>query len=119
MSQGMEFREQIDMRGASEAIKEAALRGLREAAGHVLGEAKEHTPTESGKLAESGKVTVDDGDFKAAIAFDTVYAPFQHEDMTAEHDAGKTAKYLENALNSEARAAGELVAGAIRRVTGG
>lgn len=84
------------------AIKNATQKGLWLAGEHVLNVSNEHVPHEYGDLQSSGKVTEDPSAGEVAIAYDTVYAARQHEELSWRHDEGRTAKYLENAVNSEA-----------------
>lgn len=99
------------------ALAEAALQagaedGVYKAAEHVLGVSNEHVPHEEGTLERSGRVTTDNawGTPTAAISYDTPYAVVMHEDLTARHDPGRTAKYLENAVNGERTTAGRIIA---------
>jgi hypothetical protein len=91
-----------------------AARGLELGAEHVLGEAKRRVPIEEHILEESGAVSMDRADLKAAITFDTPYAVYQHEDLTLKHDAGREAKYLETAINTEIDTVRDIIAGTIR-----
>lgn len=93
----------------------SAARGLLLAAEHVLQVSNTHVPIEEGTLERSGVASVDSINLKAAVSYDTPYAVRQHEDMTAHHDEGRTAKYLENAGNSEAPTIGRLIAAEIKR----
>lgn len=95
-------------------VRKAAARGLAISAEHVLGEAKKTVPIEEHTLEESGTVSTDPANLRAAVVFDTPYAVAQHEDMTARHDPGRSAKYLENAMNSETAAVREIIAATIR-----
>jgi len=92
-------------------VKKASSRGLALAAEHILGVAKKHVPIEEHTLEESGFTSVEGARrLRAAVSFDTPYAVRQHEDMHARHDAGRNAKYLENAFNSEQAAVKEIIA---------
>lgn len=93
----------------------SAVRGLLLAAEHVLQVSNISVPIEVGTLEISGVASVDASSLKAAVSYDTPYAVRQHEDMTARHDAGRTAKYLENAGNSEAATVGKIIAQQIRK----
>ena len=95
-------------------VHAAAARGLALSAEHILGEARKTVPLEEGTLERSGATTVDADGLQAAVVFDTPYAVRQHEDMTARHDPGRSAKYLENAMNAEAGAVREIIAATIR-----
>ena len=102
----------FDIKGIRKAKTQSVDRGLLLAGEHILGVSNDHVPHEEGTLERSGKVTVD-GD-KAALSYDTPYAVPQHEDMTLKHDSGRTAKYLENAMNSERKTALKIIAQAIK-----
>lgn len=96
-------------------VKKASARGLGLAAEHILGVAKEQVPIEEHILEESGFTSVDGNRrLRAAVSFDTPYAVRQHEDMTARHDNGRNAKYLENAFNSEQDAVKQIIAAELR-----
>lgn len=71
---------------------------------HILDSANRHVPHELGDLERSGRVAGPE-DGEVVVYYDTPYAVVQHEDLTLQHDAGRTAKYLENAMNSERSAA--------------
>lgn len=99
-------------------IEDGAAEGLYLAAEHVLGVSNDHVPTEEGTLERSGRATVDKGSLTAAVSYSTPYAVVQHEDLTLRHDPGRTAKFLENALNGERETARKIVATRIRRKLG-
>ncbi|WP_404959015.1 hypothetical protein [Streptomyces sp. 147326] len=92
-----------------------AIRGLRLAAEHILAESRKRVPIEEATLERSGTATVDEADLKAAISYDTPYAVRQHEELTYRHDAGRTAKYLEGPMTTEAAQAAEIIAAQLRR----
>jgi hypothetical protein len=94
-------------------IKAAANRGLAIAAEYVLGESNKVIPIEEYTLGRSGTVSRDPALNRVAVYYDTPYAVRQHEDMTLRHDPGRTAKYLENALNDHATIKA-IIASAIR-----
>ncbi|MFE7128958.1 hypothetical protein [Streptomyces sp. NPDC057617] len=73
--------------------------GLQRALEHTLGVSNDHVPLEEGTLERSGRATRDG--LNGAITYDTVYAVVQHERLDYKHLPGRTAKYLENAMNSE------------------
>lgn len=84
---------------------EAALEGKADAAAfamaqHILQVSNAHVPHEEGILEDSGDVSDPDGG-SCTVFYDTPYAVRQHEELDWNHDPGRTAKYLENALNSE------------------
>ena len=92
-------------------VKAGAERGLMLAAEDVLEKSNRVVPIEDSDLLKSGHAWPPDqvgivggGAMQAAVTYDTPYAVRQHEELTYRHDAGHTAKYLENTVN-EARAA--------------
>lgn len=87
-----------------------AARGLALASEHLYGVAQSMAPIEEGILEKSGGPSVDEKNLRAAVTFDTPYAVKQHEDMTARHDSGRSAKYLEKAFNSEKDAVKQIIA---------
>lgn len=94
---------------AKDILNGSANRGVALAAEHILGESNKKVPIEEATLMRSGTVSTDPGKFSAAVSFDTPYAVRQHEDMHLRHDQGRTAKYLENAMNSEVTTAAEII----------
>jgi hypothetical protein len=95
--------------------KAGAARGLRMAAEYGLEQSNRHVPIEEGTLERSGVASVDEQNLRAAVSYDTPYAVVQHEDMTLHHDAGRSAKYLENALNGSAKEIAQIIADEIRK----
>ncbi|CAM5491379.1 hypothetical protein SROCM77S_04003 [Streptomyces rochei] len=100
---------------ALRGTKSGAARGLRLAAEHVLAESRRIVPIEEATLERSGVATIDESSLTAAVSYDTPYAIRQHEEMTYRHDAGRSAKYLEKPLTTEAPVVAEIVAAAVRR----
>lgn len=96
-------------KGVGQKIRGAQQRGLGLAAEHVLGVSNTAVPIEEGTLERSGSISVDERGRRAAISYDTPYAVRQHEDMNLHHDSGRSAKFLENALNSEKDAVREIL----------
>ncbi|MGW4727665.1 hypothetical protein ACWEQC_00425 [Streptomyces shenzhenensis] len=92
-----------------------ALRGVRLAVEHVLQVSGRRVPIEEGTLERSGVASVDDASLMGAVSYDTPYAVRQHEDMALRHDAGRTAKYLEDPVNEEAGAVRDIIAAQVRR----
>jgi hypothetical protein len=78
-----------------------AVQGLRLGSEHVLEVSRLLVPIEEGTLERSGVASVDEGELRAAVSYDTVYAVRQHEEMTWRHDPGRQAKYLEQPLHTE------------------
>lgn len=89
-------------------IKNATQEGLYLAGEHLLNASNEHVPHEAGDLQGSGVVS--EGDMEVAVSYDTVYAARQHEELGWRHDEGRTAKFLENAMNSEAAVMARIIA---------
>lgn len=102
----------------SGVIAAAILDGLKLGGEHVLKLARDRVPIETGTLERSGMAS-DDGKDTVAVSFDTPYAVRQHEDLTARHDAGREAKYLETAVADGRQDVAALVAARVRNVTGG
>lgn len=100
---------------ALNGTQEGGARGLRLAAEHVLAKSRERVPIEEGTLERSGVATVDESDLTAAISYDTPYAVRQHEELNYHHDAGRTAKYLEDPLNEQTDTVAEIIAAQVRR----
>lgn len=106
-------------------MRKASGSGLLVAATHVLGVANESVPHEDGDLMRDGAASVADGDeLRAAVSYGrdpevAKYAVRQHEDLTLQHDPGRNAKWLENAINSEASVVPQIVADHIKRKMGG
>lgn len=108
----------IDLTKILGLVRDGANEGLLLGSEHVLGVARAQTPIEEGTLERSGVASQDPGTLRAAVSFDTPYSVVQHEDMTLAHDAGRSAKFLENALNAEATTVAQLVATGIRNRLG-
>ncbi|CAM3459882.1 minor capsid protein [Stackebrandtia soli] len=113
----MAVRMEWNGKQVSAIIEEATADGLRLAAEHLLGASRRLVPLEEGTLERSGRVSVDEGALQAAVSYDTVYAVRQHEELTYQHDAGRSAKYLERPMNSEGPTMAALIAAAVRKTT--
>lgn len=87
--------------------------GLQRALEHTLGVSNRHVPLDEGTLERSGKVLMHG--LNGSISYDTPYAVRQHEELTWRHAPGRTAKYLENATNSERDVMLALMAVPLRR----
>lgn len=113
----MTQRSRLRLNGAAalRGTRDAAVRGLRLGAEHVLAESRKRVPIEEGTLERSGMATVDESSLTAAVSYDTVYAVRQHEELDWRHDAGRTAKYLEGPLTEEAGTVREIIAAQMRR----
>lgn len=100
---------------AKRQARDGAARGLGLGMEHLLQVSNRQVPIEEGTLERSGVASVDEQQLRGAVSYDTPYAVRQHEDMTLQHDAGRSAKYLENALDAEGAQALQLVAREVRR----
>lgn len=98
------------------SMRKRAAHGLLLAAEHVLQVSNTHVPIaqDGGTLERSGVASVDKSILKAAVSYDTPYAVRQHEELNYRHAAGRTAKYLENAGNSEAKIVTKVITRAIK-----
>lgn len=102
-----------------ELIGEATAQGLREAAEELLKRSRDVVPIEEGTLKRSGVASVDEDELVSAVAYDTVYAARQHEELTWQHADGRTAKYLENTAIASRQELAELIAAPPRAVVHG
>ncbi|MEU3321570.1 hypothetical protein [Streptomyces sp. NPDC006785] len=100
---------------ATAAIRAAATRGLLLGAEHVLVASRQRVPIAEGTLERSGATSVDEQQMTAAVSYDTPYARRVHEDMTARHAPGRTAKFLEGVLPETAPEVQALIAAQVRR----
>lgn len=96
-------------------LHEGAGDGLEAAAEHLLAAACDVVPYDKGKLAETGEADVDKGRLRASVYFRGPYAVVQHENLDWKHPGGRTAKYLETPMHSEAGVMRELIAAELRR----
>lgn len=107
-------------------IQAAFERGTYKAAKFLLEKSLEIVPVDTGRLYRSGTVnknrTGQGRRTVATVKYKAPYAIYVHEDLTARHKPGKTAKYLERPARiyrSEMRAIIEKeVNAAIRQVNG-
>lgn len=98
------------------SIRSAQLHGAELAAEHLLGEANKTVPIEEASLERSGAASTEQtgGETALAVSYDTPYAVVQHESLHFQHDQGRSAKWLENAFNSEGDKALDVIARAVR-----
>ncbi|GAB3224124.1 hypothetical protein GCM10027447_12420 [Glycomyces halotolerans] len=96
-------------------MREGRDRGLEMGAEHLLAESNILVPHREGILQDTGKVTVDKPRGKAAVSYNTVYAPRQHEELTWKHKPGKSAKFLEIPFHRDADVIRAIIAAQIRR----
>ncbi|MBK9156792.1 MAG: hypothetical protein IPM11_01450 [Micropruina sp.] len=99
-------------------LRQGAMDGLADAMEHVLNVSNSRVPHEYGDLQASGVASTDSGALEGAVSYDTPYAVRQHEELSYHHDPGRTAKFLENAANSEAGGVRTLIARATHRRVG-
>ena len=89
---------------ADRQIRAKALRRMDQFANHVLGDAQQITPVETGALQASGTAQPAaieaDGNIRAQIGFDTDYAAAVHERLDVKHEAPGQAKFLETAIRN-------------------
>lgn len=99
-------------------IRKRASHGLFLASEHILQVSNLHVPIapDGGTLERSGVASHDEATLTAAVSYDTPYAVRQHEEMGYHHAPGRTAKYLENAGNSESKTVAKIIADEIKRV---
>lgn len=95
--------------------RQAAARGLRKAAEHILQVSRSQVPHEEGTLENSGTASVDSNALRGAVSYDTPYAVRQHEELDWRHDNGRKAKYLEDPMRDERGVVGDLIATELRR----
>lgn len=105
----------LNIGAIAKAERKGAVLGLRRAAEHLLQVSREQVPIEEGTLERSGVASVDEHDLRAAVSYDTPYAVPVHEDLTARHDEGRKAKYLEDPMNEERGTMLDIVAAELRR----
>lgn len=100
-------------------MKSAMADGLYLGMEYALSESRKQVPLDEATLERSGVASVDRGTLTGAVSYSTPYAVRQHEDLTAHHLPGRTAKYLEEPFEASGDQVMALVAAQVRRVTGG
>ncbi len=111
-----------DIEGLDEALNDlknlfgkspvALEKSLTKVSNHILAEAIQICPVETGTLRRSGKVTNLKTTFLEVsneIRFDTDYAVYVHERLDLHHPVGQ-AKFLETAVNSNTKELVKVVA---------
>lgn len=106
----MDLNIKIEIAAFNEQTKTVAERALKEAALHVLSVSNERVPIQESYLQDSGDTAVDRSEMRAYIFYDQPYAMAQHEELTWKHAPGRTAKFLELALEEEGAHVHELLA---------
>lgn len=102
----------------AEEVMGASDRGLYLAGENVLAVSNRQVPHEEGDLERDGAVIQGVGEVAITYGRDAEVAEYAvpvHEDMDAQHDSGRNAKFLENALNSERDRSLEIIAEQQRR----
>ena len=88
-------------------------RAMQAGAELLLDESNRKAPIETGALIRSGVARAEG--HKAAVGYNTPYAIKQHEELGYQHDQGREAKYLENALMNNKTRIFDAVADEIRQ----
>lgn len=91
--------------------------GLEDAAEYLLEESNTRVPIEELALQQSGEVSTDPPRKKAAVSYDTPYAPAQHE-ADYRHDPGRQRKFLEIPFLAKRQEMRDIIARAVRRHMG-
>lgn len=110
----MEIRGRLNIKGAKMAGRSGAIKGLFYATEHVKQVSQTRVPIEEGDLERSADASQDVTSLTGAVSYDRPYAARQHEELGYAHDAGRQAKYLESAFNSERMAVASLITREIR-----
>lgn len=97
------------------ALADGEVEGLQVSAEYILSEARLLVPYEEGELDRSGATSVDEDARIAAISFNQPYARRQHEELTWQHDEGRTAKYLELPIMRSGPVVRGLIAAQVQR----
>lgn len=108
---------------ANRDMREGSAEGLQIAGRNTLNVSNSQVPFEEGDLSRDGGISLDEVELRLALSYgrsaDTKdYAVAQHEDMSFAHDAGRNAKYLENAMNSTREQNLQVIGAAIKRKMG-
>lgn len=95
------------------SVPDVGARALGKGLERVFTVAQRDVPYDKGDLSRSGE-TVQDG-LRGAVTYRDPKAVGAHENLRARHTNGRTAKWLENAVNSERPGFLALVAEEVRR----
>jgi hypothetical protein len=101
---------------AKERARAAALKAINEFGEHVIGDAQQMVPVDTGALAASGTTlpAVEKGNtVEKVIGFNTDYAAAVHERLDVHHEQGQ-AKYLETAVRENASKLSQYVADRVK-----
>jgi hypothetical protein len=106
---------------AAKGERKGTLLALR----NVLNVSNRRVPFEEGDLSRDGAASIGEGDkgVIGAVSYGRTgdtrrYAERQHEDMSLQHDSGRSAKFLETAFNTTRDQSIEIIGQAIKRETG-
>lgn len=102
---------------AADNVQPAVTDGLLKWAGLVKTRSQDEVPVLTGELRSTATVSVEPAQMTAAISYDGVEAPIQHERMDYHHDNGN-AKFLEGPLNATRREGLAALAAAVRHRIG-
>jgi hypothetical protein len=94
--------------------REKGVEAVARGASYILEQSDKTVPYREGVLASTGHVDVDPSSIAAFVSYDTPYAVKQHEDRTLRHSHGRTAKYLQNAMEWSAKTVLALMADVMR-----
>lgn len=108
---------------ANSDMREGAGEGLQIAGRNTLNVSNKQVPFEEGDLSRDGGMSLDEAELRLALSYgrsaDTKdYAVVQHEDMSLKHDAGRNAKFLENAMNSTREQSLQIIGASVKRKMG-
>lgn len=106
-----------DGQRVSQAVHNAAERGLRKGAEHMLAESKKHVPFKEGILENSGGV--DSEGTKATVFYDTPYAVRLHEHPEFNFKGKGRGKWLELAVRKEQNNVIKIIRDEIKQVMRG
>lgn len=119
-------------KAAQQKALEAASKAMDVFAEHVVGDAQQMTPVETGALKGSGirgrsakqvaadvPIEVSDTNIEKTIGFNTSYAAAVHESVTARHPKGGQAKFLEAAIRNNAPKLENFVGQRVQKALGG
>lgn len=108
----LRIEKHLDLSSLKHRVTEVTDEALTQGAEVIRAVAVSRTPVETGRLAGSAAVTIEDvdGDKAAAITYDGPYARYQHEGLDLRHEHGGQAKFLESAMADEADNALKVIA---------
>lgn len=115
----MSFGDSMDLGALAGKSREGQLKGLFYATENVAQVAASKAPIEEHTLEQSVVASQDENSMVGAVSFDTPYAARQHEELDWQHDSGRTAKFLENALNGERSTSLALIGREVRKALEG